>query len=168
MNVNILLTNDDGVSAPGLWAAVSALSSAGSVTVVAPASNCSGYGAALPPSGCFSFAPYRLPVGCTGDVKAYGLVGTPAACAQVGLSGVLGGGPFDLVVSGVNLGANMGRDLFYSGTVGAALTAHLMGIPAIAISFRLGSPVAAEAIAVAMGIPADGPSLGTAPAGTCK
>ncbi len=137
--MNILLTNDDGIAAPGLWAAASALAHMGRVTVVAPAANCSGYGAALPPSRSFTYAAHRLPDGCPKSVTAFGLAGTPAACAQVGMSGVLGGGPFDLVVSGVNLGANLGRDVFYSGTVGAALTAHLAGLPAIAISLDAGS-----------------------------
>ena len=64
--------------------------------------------------------------------------GTPASCVHVGLSGALGSGPFDMVVSGINRGANLGRDVFYSGTVGAALIAHLLGIPAIAISLAAG------------------------------
>ena len=55
-----------------------------------------------------------------------------------GLTGAVGGGPFDLLVSGVNHGANLGYDVFYSGTVGAALTAHLLGVPAIAVSLAAG------------------------------
>jgi 5'-nucleotidase len=137
--MNILLTNDDGIAAPGIWVAARVLAALGKVTVVAPATNCSGYGAALPPARSFSYFPY-----CHGDshpanVTAYGLAGTPASCSHVGLSGVLGGGPFDLVVSGVNHGANLARDVFYSGTVGAALTAHLLGVPAIGISLDAGS-----------------------------
>ena len=127
--MNILLTNDDGVAAPGIWVAARALACMGQVTVVAPATNYSGYGAALPPARSFSYFPYRRPDGHPDNVTAYGLTGTPATCAHVGLSGVFGGGPFDLVVSGINHGANLGRDVFYSGTVGAALTAHISGRP---------------------------------------
>ena len=136
--MNILLTNDDGIAAPGIWAAARTLAGMGKVTMVAPATNYSGYGAALPPTRSFSYFPYRRPDGHPDNVTAYSLAGTPASCAHVGLSGVMGGGPFDLVVSGINLGSNLGRDVFYSGTVGAALTAHLLGVPAIAISLDAG------------------------------
>jgi 5'-nucleotidase len=136
--MNVLLTNDDGVAAPGLWAAARVLATLGRVTVVAPASNYSGYGAALPPRHQLHYINYTHRDGHPHDVTAYGLAGSPATCVQVGLSGVLGGGPFDLLVSGINLGANMGYDIFYSGTVGAALTAHLIGVPAIAVSLAAG------------------------------
>ena len=136
--MKFLLTNDDGVAAPGIWVAARALAFMGQVTVVAPATNYSGYGAALPPARSFPYFPYRRSDGHPDNVTAYGLSGTPATCAHVGLSGVFGGGPFDLVVSGVNHGANLGRDVFYSGTVGAALTAHILGVPAIAISLDAG------------------------------
>jgi 5'-nucleotidase len=136
--MNILLTNDDGVAAPGIWAAARALAGLGAVTMVAPASNYSGYGAALPPARSFTYMPYHRNDGHPASVTAYGLAATPASCAHAGLSGVLGGGPFDLLVSGINLGANLGRDVFYSGTVGAALTAHVLGVPAIAVSLDAG------------------------------
>jgi 5'-nucleotidase len=136
--MKILLTNDDSIAAPGLWAAARALAALGRVTVVAPASNYSGYGAALPPRHQLHYYPYERYDGHPVNVTAYGLAGTPSTCAQVGLSGVLGGGPFDLLVSGINHGANLGYDVFYSGTVGAALTAHLLGVPAIAVSLVAG------------------------------
>lgn len=136
--MNILLTNDDGIAAPGIWTAAQVLASFGYVTVIAPATNYSGYGAALPPARSVSYFPYHNGKEHPAGVTAYGLAGTPASCAHVGLSGALGGGPFDLLVSGINLGANLGRDVFYSGTVGAALTAHLLGVPAIAISLDVG------------------------------
>ncbi len=134
--MKFLLTNDDGIKAPGLWASARVLSKLGVVLIVAPARNHSGYGAALPAARSLNYI--TCPGGPDGEplpnVTAYGLDGTPAACAQVGLSGVLGHGPFDLVVSGVNAGLNMGCDVFYSGTVGAALTAQLLGVPAVAVS----------------------------------
>ena len=135
--MKILLTNDDGIAAPGIWAAARALVNLGHVTIVAPAVNHSGFGAALPPARRVSYFPYRHPDSHPENVVAYGVVATPATCVRVGLGGALGG-PFDLVVSGINHGANLGRDVFYSGTVGAALTAHLMGVPAIAISLAVG------------------------------
>lgn len=136
--MRILLTNDDGVTAPGLWAAAEALAEFGEVTVLAPATNYSGYGAAFPPVRSLARYPYEPPRAGLRGVTAHGLAGTPATCAYVGLSGVFGG-PFDLLVSGINHGANMGRDVFYSGTVGAALTAHLLGAPAIAASLHAGT-----------------------------
>ncbi len=151
--MNILLTNDDGIAAPGLWAAARALAEVGQVTILAPTTNYSGYGAALPPSRSFSYFPYRHPDGQPRSVTAYALAGTPANCVHIGLCGTLAG-PFDLVVSGINHGANLGRDVFYSGTVGAALTAHLLGVPAIAISLDVGPADAAywETAAWALGV----------------
>jgi 5'-nucleotidase len=136
--MNFLLTNDDGIAAPGLWAAARALAGLGRVLIVAPSKNYSGYGAALPPVDEISFSlrpsPRDLP-----SVTAFAVDGTPATCAHIGLSGALSATPIDLVVSGVNAGLNVGRDVFLSGTVGAALTARILGYPAIAISMEVGN-----------------------------
>lgn len=136
--MNFLLTNDDGIAAPGLWAAARALAGLGRVLIVAPSTNYSGYGAALPPAGEIGFSlrpsPRDLPF-----VTAFAVDATPATCAQVGLSGALSAMPIDLVVSGINAGLNVGRDVFLSGTVGAALTARILGYPAIAISMQVGN-----------------------------
>lgn len=136
--MNFLLTNDDGIAAPGLWAAARALAGLGRVLIVAPSQNYSGYGAALPPAAEIGFSlrptPRDLPY-----VTAFAVDATPATCAQVGLSGALSAMPIDLVVSGVNAGLNVGRDVFLSGTVGAALTARILGYPAIAISMQVGN-----------------------------
>lgn len=136
--MNFLLTNDDGIAAPGLWAAARALAALGRVLIVAPSQNYSGYGAALPPADEISFAlrpsPRDLPF-----VTAFAVDGTPATCAHVGLGGALSAIPVDLVVSGINAGLNVGRDVFLSGTVGAALTARILGYPAIAISMETGN-----------------------------
>ena len=136
--MNFLLTNDDGIAAPGLWAAARALAGLGRVLIVAPSANYSGYGAALPPADEISFSlrptPRDLPF-----VTAFAVDGTPATCAHVGLSGALSAMPIDLVVSGINAGLNVGRDVFLSGTVGAALTARILGYPAIAISLQVGN-----------------------------
>jgi len=136
--MNFLLTNDDGIAAPGLWAAARALAGLGRVLIVAPSKNYSGYGAALPPADEITFSlrpsPRDLPF-----VTAFAVDGTPATCAHVGLSGALSALPIDLVISGVNAGLNVGRDVFLSGTVGAALTARILGYPAIAMSMEVGN-----------------------------
>lgn len=132
--MRFLLTNDDGIDAPGLWVAAQVLSAWGSVLIVAPAHNHSGYGPAHPPAASVTYTPYPVEAPLADRVKAYALEATPAACAHLGLAGAFGGRPIDLVVSGVNAGLNLGHDVLYSGTVGAALTAHLLGWPAIAVS----------------------------------
>ena len=157
--MNILLTNDDGITAPGLWAAAEALNRYGTVQVVAPARNFSGYGAALPPARFIQYFPYardgaeRHPEGVT----AFGLDAPPAECVRVGLSGALVRAPIDLVVSGVNDAANLGRDVLYSGTVGAAMTAQVLGVPAVAVSLatRLGAQAHWETAAWAVGAVVD-------------
>ncbi len=136
--MNILLTNDDGMYAPGLWAAARVLAEFAQVTVIAPVNDYSGYGPALPRAITSTMNPTGGQTVTPLGVAAYALAGSPATCAHVGLSGALGGGPFDLLVSGINHGANLGYDVFYSGTVGAALTAHLLSVPAIAVSLATG------------------------------
>ena len=106
--MNILLTNDDGIAAPGLWAAARALASLGQVLVVAPSANWSGYGAALPPVAELAYAPFAVAADLADRVTAFSVDGTPAACAQVGLSGALSTRSIDLVVSGINAGLNVG------------------------------------------------------------
>lgn len=136
--LRFLLTNDDGIAAPGLWAAARVLSGYGSVLVVAPATNYSGFGTALPASRALTYAPYHLGPALP-NVRAIALSATPATCAYVGVQGAFDESGFDLVVSGVNSGSNMGHDVFYSGTVGAALTAQLLGVSAIAMSLDMHS-----------------------------
>jgi 5'-nucleotidase len=136
--VNYLVTNDDGITAPGLWQLVRCLRTLGRVLVVAPNGNYSGYGAALPPARELSFRQYRLEASDLAGVTAYALSAPPATCVQVGLSGALSKLPVDCVVSGINDTLNLGQDVLYSGTVGAAMTAHLLGVPAIAVSLDIG------------------------------
>jgi 5'-nucleotidase len=136
---SFLLTNDDGIFAPGLWAAARALLPLGPVLVIAPATNQSGRGTSLPPVREMKIARYRDMPADLREVTAYTLPATPAACVQVGLSGALTPNPIHMVVSGINDSYNLGRDVIYSGTVGAALTAHLRGVPALAASFGGGT-----------------------------
>jgi len=123
--MRILVSNDDGYSAPGLDALVTALSGLGEITVVAPETNHSGASNSLTLNRPLSLRQIRAGFYCVN--------GTPSDCVHVALTGLLEARP-DLVVSGINNGANMGDDTLYSGTVAAATEGYLFGIPAIAFS----------------------------------
>jgi 5'-nucleotidase len=123
--MKILLSNDDGYQAPGLVALYEAIKDLGEVQVVAPEHNNSAKSNALT-----LYAP--LSVRQANNGFRY-INGTPADCVHVALTGLLDWRP-DLVVSGINNGANMGDDTIYSGTVGAAMEGYLFDIPAIAFS----------------------------------
>lgn len=124
--MNILIANDDGVFAPGIQALAHALRSLGRVVIVAPESERSGFSSALTLD-----RPLR-PVEIAPDMWAVN--GTPADCVYLSMNGLFDF-EFDLVVSGINSGANLGDDVLYSGTVGAAFEGRLMKQPAIAVSF---------------------------------
>ncbi|PWH18402.1 MAG: 5'/3'-nucleotidase SurE [Anaerolineae bacterium] len=132
--LQILLTNDDGIRSPGLWAAAAALSPLGFVTVAAPREQSSGMGRSLP--GNSDGIIQREVVMVNGQewiVHAVG--GTPAQAVQHALLEILPQQP-DLVVSGINYGENLATGITISGTVGAAMEAAAVGIPAIAISLE--------------------------------
>jgi 5'-nucleotidase len=123
--MNILISNDDGYQAPGIVALYEALRDLGRVEVVAPEQNNSAKSNALT---------LHSPLYVHQAANGFRYVnGTPADCVHIALTGLLDYRP-DLVVSGINNGANMGDDTIYSGTVGAAMEGYLMGIPAIAFS----------------------------------
>ncbi len=123
--MRILLSNDDGYFAPGLLALAEALSSLGEVVVVAPEQNRSGASNSLTLD-----RPLLLKKAANGF---YFVNGTPTDCVHLAVTGMLDELP-DIIVSGINLGANMGDDTIYSGTVAAATEGYLLGIPSIAIS----------------------------------
>ncbi len=123
--MKILISNDDGYQAPGIVALYDALKDLADVEVVAPELNNSAKSNALTLNG-------PLTVSTASNGFRY-VNGTPADCVHIALTGLLGYRP-DLVVSGINNGANMGDDTIYSGTVGAAMEGFLFGIPAIAFS----------------------------------
>lgn len=123
--MRILVSNDDGYNAPGLEALVQALKGLGDLTVVAPETNCSGSSNSLTLN-----RPLSVRQAANGF---YYVNGTPSDCVHIALTGLLDFRP-DLVVSGINNGANMGDDTLYSGTVAAATEGYLFGIPAIAFS----------------------------------
>ena len=127
--MKILISNDDGYQAPGIVALYEALKDIAEVEVIAPEHNNSAKSNALTLN-----APIYVHQAQSGATKGFRYVtGTPADCVHIALTGLLGYKP-DLVVSGINNGANMGDDTIYSGTVGAAMEGYLFGIPAIAFS----------------------------------
>lgn len=128
----VLFTNDDGIMSPGLWAAAGAFVDFAEVLVVAPQEQQSGMGRSLPIASRGHIYPRQLALGGS-DITVYGVDGTPAQAVQHGVLELSERMP-DLVVSGINYGENTGNGVTISGTVGAALEAASMGIPAIAVS----------------------------------
>lgn len=127
--MHILVTNDDGIHAPGLRVLVGELTRLGRVTVVAPDRERSGAGHAITVQN-----PLRVtPVEWEGGVVAHAVDGTPADCIKLGLDALVEG-ECDAVVSGINRGPNLGTDVIYSGTVSGAREGYLHGLPAIAAS----------------------------------
>ena len=123
--MKILICNDDGYQASGIVALYEALRTIADVEVVAPEQNNSAKSNALS---------LHTPMYVQTAANGFRYInGTPADCVHIALTGLLGYRP-DLVVSGINNGANMGDDTIYSGTVGAAMEGYLFGIPAIAFS----------------------------------
>lgn len=123
--MKILLSNDDGVRAPGLAALYKALDKTADVTVIAPDRNCSGASNSLSLHN-----PLRVEQLANGF---YSVNGTPTDCVHIGTNSPISSTP-DLVVSGINDAPNMGDDVIYSGTVAAATEGRHMGLPAIAVS----------------------------------
>lgn len=133
--MRILVTNDDGLHAPGLFALAAALDRAGhELIAIAPEGDRSGSGAAIGNLGEGSYLRYRsMPLAGLPNVESIELDGPPALCVFAAYLGAFGAPP-DLVASGVNPGLNTGRVTLHSGTVGAALTAANLGMSAVAVS----------------------------------
>ena len=136
----ILITNDDGITSPGLWAAVQAVLPLGELLVVAPDRQWSGAGRSMPPGPEGRIARYLLEVDIKlpplqGGVTAYQADASPALAV---LHGVLELAPRRpaLLISGINFGENLGTDVTVSGTVGAALQGADCGIPSLAVSLQ--------------------------------
>ncbi len=127
--MRILLTNDDGIFAKGIETLYLALHKEHSVTVVAPETEQSAVGHAIT-----WLDPVRLnPVNRNGDFFGYALKGTPADCVKIAVNELMNPAP-EIVVSGINLGANVGVNVIYSGTVSAATEAAVLRVPGIAVS----------------------------------
>lgn len=131
---HILLTNDDGIRSPGLWAAASELAKIGYVTVAAPRHQSTGMGRSLPSTSDGIIKKEKVQVnGQDWDVYAVG--GSPAQAVLHGILEIVPHKP-DLVVSGINYGENVGLGITISGTVGAAMEAANLGFPALAVSLE--------------------------------
>ena len=126
---HILVTNDDGVQAPGLLALATAMRTLGDVQVIAPSANQSTGGHKKTLFQSIPVAEVKLADG----TPALSVGGSPADCIALATLGMVKW-PASIVVSGVNRGANMGQDITYSGTVTAALEASIQGLPAVAVS----------------------------------
>ena len=156
--MHILVSNDDGYNARGLEALVEALRDLAEITVVAPEVNHSGASNSLTLT-----RPLAVRHAPNGFIYVNG---TPSDCVHIAMTGLLGARP-DLVVSGINNGANMGDDTLYSGTVAAAAEGYLFGVPSIAFSLvdkgwgHLETAVASARLLVAhqLANPAGGPLL---------
>jgi len=133
--MKILVTNDDGIDSPGVWALAEAMSQVGETLVVAPDRQQSGVGTSVSLHSGMSIVEVSPAIP---GVRAYAIGGTPSDCVIVGLRR-LAQGHIDLIVSGINLGANVGNDILYSGTVMATLQGYFRKIPSIAISLAIQS-----------------------------
>ena len=131
MDMRILLSNDDGYQAPGLTALAESLSELAAIDVVAPERNRSGASNSLT---------LELPIRAVTMTNGFVSVdGTPTDCVHLAITGLLEEEP-DMVIAGINNGANMGDDVLYSGTVAAATEGRFLGLPAIAISMASHNP----------------------------
>lgn len=133
--MRIVLTNDDGIDAPGLLAARRALEKIGDVLTVAPDSNRSGVGRSISFGRSLHVEEREMADGGVG----YACTGTPVDCVRLVALGLMDFEP-ELVVSGINHGENLGDDITYSGTVAGALEGIVIGVPGIAVSLSTGRP----------------------------
>ena len=132
--LQILLTNDDGIDSPGLWAAAEALSEIGYVWVTAPRDQASSTGRSMPHNSDGLITPRQLVVNGI-EWTVYAVGGSPAQTVQHAIMEIIGKKP-DLVVSGINYGLNVGTGITISGTLGAAMEAASFGVPALAVSLE--------------------------------
>jgi len=143
MGMHLLISNDDGISAPGIQVLSDRMQALGKVTIVAPDQNRSGASNSLTLD-----SPVRLRKIAE---RTFSVSGTPTDCVHIALTGLLDKDP-DIVISGINAGANLGDDVIYSGTVAAAMEGRFLGLPAIAVSLVFADrpdhyETAAEAVA---------------------
>ncbi len=127
--MDLLISNDDGIDATGLSVLAESMQRLGEVTIVAPDKNRSGASNSLTLD-----SPVRIK---QIDKRVHRVTGTPTDCVHIALTGLLESDP-DIVISGINAGANLGDDVIYSGTVAAAMEGRFLGFPAIAMSLVLG------------------------------
>ena len=129
MKPNILIVNDDGIQSPGIQALAKAMENIGSITIVAPDKEQSAKSHSITLND-----PIRLKlVNLKRGLKGWSVKGTPVDCAKIALKSLFKKKP-DLLISGINLGSNLGKNLIYSGTISAAYEGTILGIPSAAIS----------------------------------
>ncbi len=138
MTMQFLISNDDGYRAPGLVALEEALEDLGKICIVVPDRNRSGASNSLTLDSPLRVHQY-------GEDR-YFVNGTPTDCVHIAITGLLESMP-DMVISGINLGENLGDDVLYSGTVAAAMEGRFMGLPAVAVSLVGEEPVYYESAA---------------------
>ncbi|MEE9605410.1 MAG: 5'/3'-nucleotidase SurE, partial [Candidatus Scalindua sp.] len=130
--MKILLTNDDGIYSPGILALKQAMKPLGSVTVVAPDVQKSGVGHAI----TFSHPLRVRDVYLDSEFVGYGIDGSPADCVKLGVREIMKEKP-ELLIAGINIGANVGINVLYSGTVAAAIEGAILDVPSIAFSLEV-------------------------------
>ncbi len=133
--LNILVSNDDGIDAPGIYALVQEMKKIGNVTVVAPDKQQSAVGHAITMNYPLRVKEFKK----NGKFFGYAVQGTPADCVKLAVRAILKREP-DLVISGVNHGSNTAISIIYSGTVSAATEGTILGIPSIAVSLTTYGP----------------------------
>ncbi|MDR2123632.1 MAG: 5'/3'-nucleotidase SurE [Desulfovibrio sp.] len=139
--MKVLLTNDDGIRAVGLRVLYKALVEEGhEVRVVAPMTEQSAVSSSIT-----MLSPLRAVFVEEEHVSGYGVFGTPTDCVKLGMSQLMDGFTPDVVLAGINAGANVGPDIFYSGTVAAAIEAACQGMPALAVSYDNFRPAGIDA-----------------------
>ena len=129
--MNILITNDDGIYADGILELAKTISDIANVYIVAPHTQRSATGHAITIHDPIMIKEENI----SNKIKAYSISGTPADCVKVGIESILKDIEIDLVLSGINNGANLGTDVIYSGTVSAAIEGLIQKKPSIAISY---------------------------------
>ncbi len=140
--MRILISNDDGIDSPNLHMLHAALKRAGhEVRAVAPAEQHSGAGCCLTVHDPILTKKVRLPHACGGPFEGVAVSGTPADCVILALRGLMPDFKPELVITGINFGPNAGQDVFFSGTVGAAIQAAMYGIPTMAVSHCSHAPI---------------------------
>ncbi len=130
--MNILITNDDGITADGIIELAKEISTIANVYVVAPDSQRSATGHSITIHDPIMVKNVYI----ADNIEAYSISGTPADCVKVGIEGIFKDTNIDLVLSGINNGPNLGTDVIYSGTVSAAIEGFVLNKPAIAVSYN--------------------------------
>lgn len=127
----ILITNDDGIDAPGIHELVACVASMGDVVAVAPDGACSGQSSAISVNKVLTVTEHADYMGA----KMYSVSGTPVDCVKLAMHALLDRKP-DLILSGINHGSNSGNNVIYSGTMGAVLEGCMVGVPSIGYSYH--------------------------------